>query len=348
MTGAPLQIPGYEILEKIGKGAMGIVYKARQTSVDRLVAVKVLRDGATKDQEFIERFRREAKTAAKLSHNHVVNAIDAGEVAGQHYFVMEYVEGKTVEDSLKDKKVYDEPTALRITLAIAQALKHAHERGLVHRDIKPANIMLTRDGNIKLADLGLARMTADKASLASEAGLAAGTPNYISPEQARGLADIDIRADIYSLGATLYHMVTGRPPYSGANPAEVMRKHVSKKVPLVPPDHINTALSSGLGEVVETMLSKERESRYRNPEDLVLDLECLIRGEPPRIASHRVDALSALAEGDPSENEGSHDPSAQARSSVASTSSGGGTLVVVLSVLLAVSVLLNIVQLLSR
>src|SRR5438132_125443 len=136
MTGPRLKIPGYEILEEIGKGAMGVVYKARQASVDRIVAIKVLRDGASKDREYIARFRREATIAAKLSHNHIVNAIDAGEAAGRHYFVMEYVEGTTVEDELKKGKVYDEKSALTIVLAIARALKHAHERGLVHRDIK--------------------------------------------------------------------------------------------------------------------------------------------------------------------------------------------------------------------
>jgi serine/threonine protein kinase len=348
MTGTQLQIPGYDILAEIGKGAMGVVYKARQASVDRIVAVKVLRDSAAKDQEFIARFRREAKTAAKLSHTHIVNAIDAGEADGRHYFVMEYVEGSTVEDALKKGKVYDEKAALKITLAIAQALKHAHERGLVHRDIKPANIMLTKDGNIKLADLGLARMAADAQANASEAGLAAGTPYYISPEQARGLPDVDIRADLYSLGATVYHMVTGRPPYSGANPLEVMKKHVSKKVEVVPPDHVNTSLSSGFGEVVETLLTKDRDARYRTPDDLILDLECLQRGVPPRIAAHRVDALSALAEGSVADIDDTYETTPATITRPFERSGGSGTAVVILSVLLAISVLLNVVQLIAR
>ena len=347
MTVTQIQIPGYEVLGEIGKGAMGVVYKARQISVDRIVAVKVLRDSAAKDAEFITRFRREAKTAAKLSHTHIVNAIDAGEAEGRHYFVMEYVEGTTVEDGLKKGKVYDEATAVRIALAIARALKHAQERGLVHRDIKPANIMMTKDGNIKLADLGLARMTADAEAMAAEAGLAAGTPYYISPEQARGQVDIDIRADIYSLGATLYHAVTGRPPYTGATPTEVMRKHVSKKAQLVPPDHINTRLSSGFGEVVETMMSKDRDARYRTPDDLILDLECLERGEGPRIASPRTDALSALSGGDAADDGVSSvalGPAPARKSASAAT----GVSTIVLSILLAISVLLNVILLLRR
>ncbi|HEX8200061.1 MAG TPA: serine/threonine-protein kinase, partial [Isosphaeraceae bacterium] len=256
-TGSGLQIPGYETLGRIGQGAMGVVYKARQKSVDRVVAIKVLRDDAARDREYIERFRREARVAAKLSHANIVAVIDAGEADGRHYFVMEYVEGTTVQDELDQGKVYDEKAALGIVLAVARALKHAHKRGLIHRDIKPANVILTQDGNIKLADLGLARMAAEAQGTAAEAGLAAGTPYYMSPEQARGQADVDIRSDLYSLGATFYHMVTGRVPYSGATPQEVMRQHVSKKAQLVPPDHINAGLSSGVGEVVETMMAKD-------------------------------------------------------------------------------------------
>ena len=219
---------------------MGIVYKARQTSVDRIVAVKILLDALAQNKEFIKRFDREAKIAAKLSHNNIVNAIDAGEVDGHHYFVMEYVEGSTIKDALDKNKVFEEKTALKIVMAVAEALKHAHQRGLIHRDIKPENVILTKDGNVKLADLGLARLTADEKWAMSEAGMAIGTPYYISPEQVRGQVDVDIRADIYSLGATLYHMVTGQVPYDGETPTEVMRKHVDKNVmldPARPPQH---------------------------------------------------------------------------------------------------------------
>jgi predicted Ser/Thr protein kinase len=292
------EIPGYQIIERLGKGSMGVVYKAKQTSVDRIVAVKILLDALAQNKEFIKRFDREAKIAAKLSHNNIVNAIDAGEVNGYHYFVMEYVEGKTIKDDLDKNKIYDEKIALKIVMAVAEALKHAHQRGLIHRDIKPENVILTKDGGVKLADLGLARLTADEKWAMSEAGMAIGTPYYISPEQVRGQVDVDIRADIYSLGATLYHMVTGRVPYEGETPSEVMRKHVDKNVSFIPPDHVNTALSSGLGVVVETMMAKNRENRYRNPDDLILDLKCLLQGESPMIAGQKPDDLAVLAEGD--------------------------------------------------
>src|SRR5262249_13722201 len=156
------------------KGSMGIVYKARQTSVDRIVALKVLLDALAQNKEFTKRFDREAKIAAKLQHNNIVTAIDAGEVDGHHYFVMEYVEGATIKDELDQKKVYDEKTALKIVLAVTEALKHAHQRDLIHRDIKPENVILTKQGDIKLADLGLARLTADEKWAMSEAGMAIG------------------------------------------------------------------------------------------------------------------------------------------------------------------------------
>jgi serine/threonine protein kinase len=214
---------------------MGVVYKAKQMSVDRVVAIKILLDTLAQNKEFIKRFEREAKIAARLSHNNIVNAIDAGEVDGHYFFVMEYVEGDTIKDYLDKNQTFDEKEALRIVLAVAEALTHAHSRGLIHRDIKPENIILTRDGGVKLADLGLARITDDEKWGLSEAGMAIGTPYYISPEQVRGQTNIDIRADIYSLGATLYHMVTGRVPYGGETPSDVMRKHVDPKVNIVPP-----------------------------------------------------------------------------------------------------------------
>ena len=289
-----LEIPGYQILDRLGRGSMGAVYKAKQLSVDRVVAVKVLLDSLAQNKEFIKRFEREAKIAAKLSHNNVVNAIDAGEVGGRYYFVMEYVEGLTIKDYLDKNKIFEENEAIRIVMAVAEALKHASHRGLIHRDIKPENVILTPDGGVKLADLGLARLTGDEKWGLSEAGMAIGTPYYISPEQVRGQTDIDIRADIYSLGATFYHMVTGKVPYGGDNPSEVMRKHVDPRVQLVPPDHLNTRLSSGLGMVIETMLMKNREHRYSTPDDLILDLKCLIQGESPMIAGQKPESLRVL------------------------------------------------------
>lgn len=345
-----LEIPGYQILDRLGKGSMGIVYKAKQTSVDRIVAVKVLLDQLSQNKEFIKRFDREAKIAAKLSHNNIVNAIDAGEVNGNYYFVMEYVEGDTIKDFLEKGRVFDEPMALKIILAVAEALKHAHSRGLIHRDIKPENVILTKDGNVKLADLGLARLTSDEKWAMAEAGMAIGTPYYISPEQVRGQVDVDIRSDIYSLGATLYHMVTGQVPYSGETPTEVMKKHVDKNAHLTPPDHINTTLSSGLGIVVETMMAKNREERYRTPEDMILDLKCLIAGDAPMIASQKADALANLAEGeiDDEYTGESGGVSELEKAEMAAYVNSRTNMIASLAILLGISVVTNVLFLVMR
>jgi eukaryotic-like serine/threonine-protein kinase len=341
-----LDVPGYQIIERIGKGSMGVVYKARQASMDRIVAFKILLDALAQNKEFIKRFDREAKIAAKLSHNNVVNAIDAGEHNGYHYFVMEYVEGETIKDFLDKGKVFEERDAIKIIMAVAEALKHAHERGLIHRDIKPENVILTKDGNVKLADLGLARLTADEKWAMSEAGMAIGTPYYISPEQVRGQVDVDIRADIYSLGATFYHMVTGRVPYPGDTPSEVMRKHVDKNVMATPPDHINTKLSSGLGVVVETMLAKNRENRYRNPDDLILDLKCLLQGESPMIAGTKADALATLSEGDVGDD--NRGPTEAQLVDLAGYVNSKQQVIVALAAILMLSVITNVVVLVTR
>jgi serine/threonine-protein kinase len=292
------QIPGYKILGRLGAGAMAVVYKARQLSLNRIVAIKVLPKRFTENPEYVERFYKEGQAAGKLNHPNIVQAFDVGESGGYHYFIMEYVEGKTIADDLSAGKVFDEHEALEIIIQVAHALAHAHARGLIHRDVKPKNIMIGKDGSVKLADMGLARETADIEAAQTEAGKAYGTPYYISPEQIRGKVDIDGRADIYGLGATFYHMVTGRVPFMAEDSAEVMRKHL--KEPLVPPDHINTSLSAGVSEVIEIMMAKRRENRYKNVEELLMDLEALRKGQPPLQAHKRFDVsmLEQLGKGD--------------------------------------------------
>jgi len=292
------QLPGYHILGKLGKGAMATVYKARQISLDRVVAVKVLPKKMSDSTEFVDRFYKEGRAAARLSHNNIVQAIDVGSTPdGLHYFAMEYVEGLTLYDMMQPPPVgqgrhFTEAEALDICIQMADALAHAHRRGLIHRDVKPKNILLTPQGVAKLTDLGLARATDDKLAAESEAGKAYGTPYYISPEQIRGDVDIDFRADIYSLGATMYHLVTGKPPFEGETPTAVMHKHL--KQPLVPPDHINTHLTSGVGEIIEVAMAKNRDERYTSTEDMLEDLRDVRAGNPPTHARRAVD-LEQLA-----------------------------------------------------
>ncbi|MFI4910796.1 MAG: serine/threonine protein kinase [Sedimentisphaeraceae bacterium JB056] len=292
------QIPGYKILGKLGSGAMAVVYKAKQVSLDRIVAIKVLPNKFAEKSNYVERFFKEGQLAAKLNHNNIVQAIDVGESKGMYYFVMEYVEGKTIYDDLAKGIVYDEQIALEIMIQLAGALEHAHAQGLIHRDIKPKNIMITNSGVVKLADLGLARAASDVEAAKAEKGKAFGTPFYIAPEQIKGQIDIDGRADIYGLGATLYHMVTGTVPFKGANPGEVMKKHLTEQ--LVPPDHLNTNLSAGISEVIETMMAKDKSERYSNPSDLLEDLKSVKRGEAPKYTKHQfsIESLEELESGE--------------------------------------------------
>src|SRR5688500_5256273 len=293
------QIPGYQLIGKLGKGAMATVYKARQISLDRVVAVKVLPKKLSENPEFVERFYKEGKAAARLSHNNIVQAIDVNMAPdGYHYFVMEYVEGKTLYDIMQPPPVgegrnFSEAEALDIMIQIADALVHAHRRSLIHRDVKPKNILLTKEKIAKLTDLGLARATDDKGAAESEAGKAYGTPYYISPEQIRGDLDIDFRADIYSLGATMYHLVTGRPPFEADSPSAVMHKHLRQ--PLKPPDHVNESLSAGISEIIEVAMAKNRDERYASTEDMLEDLRAVRRGESPTHAK-RVASLDSLAQ----------------------------------------------------
>jgi len=275
------QVPRYQILGLISDGAMCRIYKARQTSLDRTVAIKVLNRHSARHPEATARFQREATLAARLSHPNIVQTIDSGDVLGLPYIVMEHVEGESIEQGLARQLVFDEPSALAIVLGVAKALSHVHRRGLVHRDIKPANVILSDEGQVKLIDLGLARLTTDDAWASADAGLAVGTPDYISPEQARGQADVDIRSDIYSLGATLYRMVTGRVPYGGVTPFEALLKHLDKDVLLIPPEQINPELSPALGALIRRMMARDRDDRYRDPDELIADLQSLLGGDDP-------------------------------------------------------------------
>jgi serine/threonine-protein kinase len=269
-------IPGYQMMRKLGAGAMATVYLAKQVSLDRLVAIKILPRKYSSDEGFITRFYKEGRAAAKLNDQHIVGALDVGQAGEHHYFVMEYVDGDTVHDRILAAKRIPEREALLLVKQVAKALKHAHEKGFIHRDIKPKNIMISKAGVAKLADLGLARAVTDREAAEAEAGKAFGTPYYISPEQARGLREITPAADIYGLGATFYHMITGRVPFEGKNPTEVMKRHLSE--PLTPPDHIVPDLSQGTALIVEMMLAKDARDRYQSATQLLEDLECALTG----------------------------------------------------------------------
>ena len=285
-AGGSQKLGGYELISKLGQGGMGAVYKARQENMDRTVALKVLPKSLAKDDEFISRFLREARAAGRLSHPNVVAGIDAGFADGYYYFAMEYVEGVNLGQRLDEEKLLPESEAAEFGRQVALALEHAHDEGIVHRDVKPENIIITPSGQTKLCDLGLARGTEEDLRL-TQAGMAVGTPYYISPEQVRG-RDPDGRADIYSLGCTLYHLVTGRPPFDGPNSMAIMQKHMGDPPP--PVSEVVPGISKAMERVIAKMMAREKEDRYATAAEAADDLEKVLAGGVPSALSAAVAA----------------------------------------------------------
>jgi serine/threonine-protein kinase len=278
------------------------VVLARQLSLDRPVAIKLLPRKFAQDQQFVERFFKEGRAAAKLNDPNIVAAYDVGK-AGEHYFfVMEYIDGDTVYDRIQEKRRIPEAEALRYIRQTASALMHAHARGFIHRDVKPKNLMINKAGAVKLADLGLARGDNDESAAAQEQGKIFGTPYYISPEQIRS-RPVSPATDLYGLGATFYHMVTGRVPFEAANAREVMQKHL--KEPLTPPDQLAPNLSGGSSMIIEMLMAKDPRDRYQSAEELIEDLDRVAAGEAPMHARPKFEAAAHVAshdsEIDPSE-----------------------------------------------
>jgi CheY-like chemotaxis protein/tRNA A-37 threonylcarbamoyl transferase component Bud32 len=281
-AGYPIRLGGFELIEVIAEGGMGTVYRALQKSVLRTVAVKILKDDLARDKEYIARFIREARVVARLDHENIVKCIDMGCDDGLYYIAMEYVDGEPLDLLMLREGSVDEQLALDIAVQIVRALAHIWLVGVVHRDIKPANIMLTQEGTAKLMDLGLAKSTSG-AAFTTSAGIAVGTPAYMSPEQAKGNGTTDLRSDIYSLGVTLYHLVAGEPPFEGDDPTSVLRMHLERTPE---PAHIrNPKVSRNLSAVLAKMMDKDLDLRYSGPKQLLEDMELLRAGEPPRHAS---------------------------------------------------------------
>ena len=295
-TKSAQSIPGYKLIKKLGSGAMATVMLAEQRSLNRQVAIKILPKRFSEDLEYVDRFYKEGQAAAQLNHPNIVHAYEVGQAGEHHFFVMEYVEGSDVREEIKEKKRLPEDAAIEIMIQSAKALEHAHSKGLIHRDIKPANIMLTRSGSVKVADLGLARSVDDTAMAKKEEGRAYGTANYMSPEQIRGKVDIGPPADIYGLGATCYNMVTGKNPFTGKTPSDVMRGHL--KTPLRAPDELNPMLSPGFCQIIEMCMGKELSDRYESMTDLIEDLELVKRGDQPHFAKPAVDLSSLMIQPD--------------------------------------------------
>jgi eukaryotic-like serine/threonine-protein kinase len=276
-------IPGYTILGLLGKGGMGAVYRARQVAMDRIVAVKILPADVSEDRNYLDRFVREARASAKLNHPHIIQGIDVGQVGGTAYFVMEYVDGPTLAELIKKRGKIPWREAAKIMLQLADALEHASKVGMVHRDIKPDNILLTPRGDAKLVDLGLAKVDTNERGL-TKSGNIVGTPAYIAPEQAAAAPNIDIRADVYSLGATFFHALTGQLVFKTATAASTMAAHLSQSIPWPRKEHPD--IPDSLVYVLTRMLAKATTERYL-PHDLVADLQSVLDDGKVKAASFR-------------------------------------------------------------
>ena len=279
----PLYIGKYEILGKIGDGGLGTVYKARQISMSRDVALKVLHKKWLTDEEFKKRFLLEARVVGRLSHQNLIGVYDVGLDRGIYYFSMEFVDGETIEDQIERDGPLETAMSFDYTIQVLRAIAYIKTFDLVHRDIKPGNMMLTRKGVVKLGDFGFVKSKLD--SWIATEGEVLGTPDYISPEQAQGMDDIDWRSDQYSLGCSLYHMLTGKPPYEGSG-SSVMRQHIKAEVP--DPTTFNKKIPDSAIQVLERMMAKDPGDRYQDVDLFFEDLELVRLGQDPSTA--RLDA----------------------------------------------------------
>lgn len=303
-AGGLQQLGPYRIVRKLGEGGMGAVYLAEDTTAsNRQVALKVLPKRSANEGEFVSRFRREARAAIGLNHPNIVAAYAVGEDFGVHWYAMEFCPGEGLDARLKRDGFLPWRSAVALAAQIAAGLGHAHAQGIAHRDIKPANVVISESGRAKILDFGLAKNlgAGGEQSFMTQTGVVMGTPHYISPEQARGDKDIDGRTDLYSLGATLYHLVTGHTPFSGNSPSAVLLKHLNDQLP-DPREH-RPDLPAHLVTVLRRLMVKQPAGRYPDAESLIADLERITTGAAPAPAAdpgpstvaHRRQAVGARA-----------------------------------------------------
>ena len=280
----------YEILEQIGSGGMSVVYKAKCHKLNRLVAIKVLKEEFCNDSNFVSKFKMEAQSAAGLSHPNIVSVYDVIDEGKLHYIVMELIEGITLKSYIQKKGRLEVKETIGIAIQVAQGIAAAHEQHIIHRDIKPQNMIISKDGKVKVADFGIARAVSAQTMTSS----AMGSVHYISPEQARG-GFSDERSDIYSLGVTMYEMVTGRVPFEGDNTVAIALAHLEDVV--VPPSVYNPEIPVSLERIILRCMEKKPERRYRSAQDVITDLRAaLIR--PSEAGSSSVDVEERALNGE--------------------------------------------------
>ncbi len=274
----------YELLEKIGEGGMAIVYKAKCHLLNRYVAVKILKEEYSNNIDFMEKFKREAASAASLSANNIVNIYDVGSERDINYIVMEYIKGKTLKQIILQNGSMNYNQAIDYGMQIAKALECAHKNNIIHRDIKPHNILVTEDGTVKVTDFGIAK--ASSSVTITNTSTVMGSAHYFSPEQAKA-SFVDCRTDIYSFGIVLYEMVTGRVPYDAESPVSVALKHIQE--PVVPPKHINDNIPENLNKLILKAMEKEPIKRYQTAKDILLDLQRIQNNSSYTIATNSME-----------------------------------------------------------
>ncbi len=273
-----VKVRDYVLVRLLGRGAMGMVYLARHSQTNKEVAIKFLSGEYSARKEFVSRFVNEAAACGALNHENIIHVFEAGEEEGTHFMVMEYLEGVNLAEFLRVQDRVKETMLIPWIRQVASGLQHAHAHGIVHRDLKPDNLMLTRQNVVKIADLGLSKNLEEKEnSSMTMSGTVIGTPYYISPEQARDAKRVDIRTDIYSLGATFYHLATGSPPFQGNSAAEVMARHMNEMV--TSPQRKNPALSDGFSDLLVKMLEKEPSNRFQDMNEVIEALNRLEAGD---------------------------------------------------------------------
>ncbi len=285
----------YEVVGEIGQGAMGVVYKARDPLIDRIVAIKTINLNLADDEkeEYEGRFYQEAKAAGRLSHQNIVTVFDVGKSGDIAYIAMEYLQGRELRDILDEEKQLPVEQALDIVIQVAQGLAYAHEHNIIHRDVKPSNIMVVRDGHVKITDFGIARM--ESASVRTQTGMVLGSPKYMSPEQVTG-KHLDQCSDVFSLGVMLYEMLAGQVPFAGENVNAIMYQIINTTPP--PPSTLNSKVPNMLNFIVAKALSKDVANRYQSAKEFASDLracrDMLLRSTPVEANKQPSQILNAI------------------------------------------------------